>query len=157
MLLNSQRPFRGPQSDMRPASLAKRLLAMLYDFMIIVAIWMITGFVAVGLNDGEAVEGPALKSALFIITFLFFGFFWTRNGQTLGMQAWRIRVQSLGGYKLTWTQSLLRFFLAALSMLCFGLGYIWMLFNDEKLTWHDKLSESCVVQLPKIIDTKDAS
>lgn len=145
-----KRAFRDDYPDTRPASLGKRVLAMFYDFMLIVAIWMITGFAAVALNDGEAVEGPLFKTALFIITFLFFGFFWTRNGQTLGMQAWRIRVQTLDGYRLSWSRSLLRFMLSILSWIPLGLGYIWVLFSDEKLAWHDKFSESCVVQLPKV-------
>ncbi|MCD8512731.1 MAG: RDD family protein [Nitrincola sp.] len=145
-----KRAFRDDYPDTRPASLGKRVLAMFYDFMLIVAIWMITGFAAVALNDGEAVEGPLFKTALFVITFLFFGFFWTRNGQTLGMQAWRIRVQTLDGYRLSWSRSLLRFMLSILSWIPLGLGYIWVLFSDEKLAWHDKFSESCVVQLPKV-------
>lgn len=143
-----KRPFVLQYDDLRPASLGKRLLAMLYDFMIVAGIWMIVGFVAVWLNGGEEVERSIMQTVLFLITFLFFGFFWTRNGQTLGMQAWRIRVQTLDGYRLSWSQALLRFMLAIPSLLLFGLGYIWILFNDERLAWHDKLSDSCMVQLP---------
>lgn len=150
-----KRAFRTEIPDTRPASLGKRILAMTYDLMLIVAIWMITGFAAVALNNGEAVEGPLFNTSLFIITFLFFGFFWTRNGQTLGMQAWRIRVQTLDGYRLSWSRSLLRFMLSILSWVPLGLGYIWVLFSDERLAWHDKWSETCVVQLPKIKKTDD--
>lgn len=145
-----KRAFRDDYAETLPATLGKRLLAMLYDLMLLLAIWMMTGFAAVALNDGEAAEGPMFNSALFVITFLFFGFFWTRNGQTLGMQAWRIRVQTLDGYRLSWSRSLLRFMLAILSWIPLGLGYLWILFSDEKLAWHDKFSESCVVQLPKV-------
>ena len=69
----AKRPFRTDVPGIRPASLIKRLMAMLYDFMLILAIWVVTGFVAVALNDGEAVEGPLFKTALFCLTFLFFG------------------------------------------------------------------------------------
>lgn len=144
-----QRSFRTDYPETRPASLIKRLMAMLYDFMLVLAIWVVTGFVAVALNDGEAVEGPLFNTALFCITFLFFGFFWTRLGQTLGMQAWRLRVQTLDGYRLSWSRALMRFMLAIISLIPLGLGYIWILFSDEKLAWHDKLSETCIVQLPK--------
>lgn len=144
-----KRAFSTEITDIRPASLGKRLLAMLYDFMLILAVWMVTGFAAVGLNNGEAVEGPLFNASIFCITFLFFGFFWTRNGQTLGMQAWRIRVQTLDGYRLNWSRSLLRFMLSILSWIPLGLGYLWILFSDERLAWHDKLSETCIVQLPK--------
>lgn len=150
-----QRPFSTEIHDIRPASLGKRLLAMLYDLMLIMAIWMTAGFVGVGLNDGEAVEGPLFKTALFLVTFLFFGFFWTRNGQTLGMQAWRLRVQTLDGYRLSWSRSLARFMLSIFSWIPLGLGYLWILFSDERLAWHDKLTESCVVQLPKMKRNED--
>ena len=145
-----KRTFRDEYPDTRPASLTKRLVAMLYDFMLMVAIWMITGFIAVAINDGEAVDGPLFNTALFLITFSFYGFFWTRNGQTLGMQAWRIRVQTLDGYRLSWSRALLRFMLSILSWIPLGLGYLWILFSDEKLAWHDKWSETCIVQLPKV-------
>lgn len=149
------RAFRTEIPNTRPASLGKRLLAMTYDLMLVLAIWMGCGFVAVGLNNGEAVEGPLFKTSLFCITFLFFGFFWTRSGQTLGMQAWRIRVQTLDGYRLSWSRSLARFMLSIVSWIPLGLGYIWILFSDERLAWHDKLTETCVVQLPKIKRTED--
>lgn len=149
------RAFATEITDTRPASLVKRLLAMLYDLMLILAIWMVTGFAAVGLNNGEAVEGPLFKTSIFCITFLFFGFFWTRNGQTLGMQAWRLRVQTLDGYRLSWNRSLLRFMLSIVSWIPLGLGYLWILFSDERLAWHDKWSESCIVQLPKIDRSDD--
>jgi uncharacterized RDD family membrane protein YckC len=45
-------------------------------------------------------------------------------------------------------QALLRFFSAAASLLCLGAGFWWMLFDKKKLTWHDRYSDSCVVQLP---------
>lgn len=149
------RAFATEITDTRPASLVKRLLAMLYDLMLILAVWMVTGFAAVGLNNGEAVEGPLFNASIFCITFLFFGFFWTRNGQTLGMQAWRLRVQTLDGYRLSWNRSLLRFMLSIVSWIPLGLGYLWILFSDERLAWHDKWSESCIVQLPKIDRSDD--
>lgn len=147
------RPFREEFSDLRPAPFGKRLLAIVYDTLVLVAIWMIVSAIAVGLNHGEGIDSGVgnalLRSALFCCSFLFFAYFWTRNGQTLGMQAWRLRVQTFDGQRLSWTQALIRFLASILSWIPLGLGYIWMLFSDEKLTWHDRLSESCVVVLPK--------
>lgn len=147
-----QRPFRYDYTDIRPASLGKRLLAMLYDGLILVAIWLCVAIVATVLNQG-GVTSPlgraTLQSAQFCLSFLFFGYFWTRNGQTLGMQAWRLRVQTLDGQRLTWVQALIRFLGAIIAWLPLGLGYLWMLFSDERLTWHDRWSESCIVQLPQ--------
>jgi len=97
------------------------------------------------MNTDKAV-GPAFQSTLFISIFLFFGFFWTRSGQTIGMMAWRIRIQSKTGHSISWMQALIRFMTAIFSAAIAGIGYLWMLFNDEQLSLHDKLSNT---DLPK--------
>ncbi len=131
------------------ASLVKRLLAMMYDSLLIMAVWMLVGYVFIAFNDGEAVSGPLFSSTVFLVTFLFFALFWTRSGQTLGMLAWRIRIESDQGQPLSAKQALLRFMAAIFSALVFGLGYWWIMFDSNKLGWHDRWSNSRVVQLPK--------
>lgn len=148
------RQFPESAKSLPPASLFKRLAAMLYDSMIVMAIWMLISGIGVTLNGGEAVAGPLFKSAVFLVTFLFFAGFWTRSGQTLGMQAWRIRIQSDEGYTLSWMQALIRFFMAIVSAIFFGLGYWWILFDSQKRSWHDRYSDSRVVQLPKPVKKK---
>ncbi|GAB2792649.1 RDD family protein [Halomonas shantousis] len=135
--------------DTYPPGLLRRLGAVLYDFLIVVALWMLVGFIGVALNHGEANESPLLHSALFIVTFVFFAFFWMRSGMTLGMQAWRLRVQSVNGHPLTLPQCLVRFMVAWVSLLVFGLGYLWVLFDSERRSWHDIASDTRVVVLPK--------
>ncbi|MEH6627657.1 MAG: RDD family protein [Motiliproteus sp.] len=143
--------FPETPDQLSPAPLARRLAAMLYDSLLIAAIWMVEGAIAVALNGGEAVQGPLIKSILFLSAFLFFAGFWSRNGQTLGMQVWRLRVQTPQGYPISLMQALLRFFTAGLSILCLGIGYWWMLFDKQGLTWHDRYSETCIVELSKPI------
>lgn len=141
--------FPESPDQLKPASLPRRLGAMLYDGLILLALWMLIGAIGVGLNGGEAVGGPFFKSCLFLVTFLFFAGFWIRNGQTLGMQAWHIRIQTFDGLSISPMQALIRFFAAGAAALPLGLGYWWMLFDRQGLTWHDRYSESCVVLLPK--------
>ncbi len=151
------RPFKQEFDQITPASFIKRLMAMVYDTLLVVALWMVIAAISVALNGGEAISIESspratvalFNSALFCATFLFFGFFWTRNGQTLGMLAWRLRVQTMAGGRLSWGQSLVRFMLAIPSLGLFGIGFLWMLLTDERLALHDRWSSSCVVQLPK--------
>ncbi|MGB0468213.1 MAG: RDD family protein [Pontibacterium sp.] len=144
-----QRSFPETFDQLKIASPLKRLGAMVYDFMLIVALWMLIGAIAVAFNDGEAVEGALFNTVLFLATFSFFAFFWTRNGQTLGMMAWRLRVQTLEGGPISLTQALIRFLVAAVSFGCAGLGYLWMFISQDKMTWHDQLSKTHMVELPK--------
>jgi uncharacterized RDD family membrane protein YckC len=134
------------------ASLIKRLLAMVYDSLLVMALWMLVGFVSIAFNDMEAVEasygGAFIGSSIFIVTFLFFAFFWTRSGQTLGMIAWRLRIETDQGQPINTKQALIRFMGALISSF-FGLGYWWIMFDSNKLSWHDHWSNSRVVQLPK--------
>ncbi len=141
--------FPEAPDQLKSAPLPRRLAAMLYDALLIAAIWMVEGTIAVVLNGGEAVQGPLLKSVLFLSAFIFFAGFWSRNGQTLGMQVWRLRIQTPEGYTISLMQALLRFFTAGASMLCLGLGYWWMLFDKQGLTWQDRYSQNCVVVLSK--------
>src|SRR5690554_7461052 len=100
-----QRRF-GNLDDVWPAGLARRLGAMVYDGFLVAAIWiLITGLhltlmrQVVGIPAEEIGTGLAqvlsLRFALLLGAFLFFAFFWVRGGMTLGMQAWRLRVQTL--------------------------------------------------------------
>lgn len=145
--------FTADLNQVKPATLTRRLLAMLYDGLILVALWMVVGTLAVALNGGEAIDTPmgaaTLKSALLCTSFLFFGFCWTRSGQTLGMLAWHLRIQNHDGTRISWKQALIRFFGATVSLICLGLGYWVVLLSDERLAWHDRWSDSVVVITPK--------
>lgn len=137
------------QAGVTEANLFKRLAALVYDLLVVIALLFFVGGIGVALNGGEAAEGPLMQSAYFVVIFLFNGFFWTKSGQTIGMMAWRLRVQSLEGYSLTWSQALKRWLAAIVSITAAGFGYWWMLFSDERLTWHDRFSNSRVVVIPK--------
>jgi uncharacterized RDD family membrane protein YckC len=135
------------------ASLTKRLLAMLYDLFLLISIWMLVGFISVALNGGEAVtnqlEQAMLGSALFVITFTFYAWFWTHSGQTLGMQVWHIRLENHQHQTINSKQALVRFMAAIPALGLAGFGYLWILFSAQKLSWHDHYSETRVVQLPR--------
>lgn len=134
---------------LRPAGLLRRLGAMIYDALLIVALVMVTLFFLTGLNRYEAVHGPWVNAILFLEIYAFFAFFWVRRGQTLGMLAWRMRVQNPGGAPITLTQATLRFIGALLAFLALGLGYLWSFVDRQRRTWPDLLSASEVVVLPK--------
>lgn len=135
--------------DSWPAGLGRRLGAMIYDALLLLAVWMLIGFVGVALNQGEANESPLFQAVLFLATFVFFAFFWMRGGMTLGMQAWRLRVQTRDGVSIGLWQSLVRFLVAGVALLACGLGYWWILFDGEKRSWPDLASGTRVVVLPK--------
>src|SRR5262245_8487168 len=144
----------------RPAGLGRRLGAMLYDSLLLFAItWAVTaleiglrvwwrGAETVRATGAAAAGGILLQLPLLAVVALFFGWFWTHSGQTLGMQAWRLRVETGTGDRIGWRQAMLRLALAAVSLGCLGAGYWSALFDPERRCWHDRWTGSRVVQLP---------
>jgi uncharacterized RDD family membrane protein YckC len=132
-----------------PASLIKQLAAMLYDSLLIFAILFVATAVLLIFNQGEAIESnPSFNLLLVFILFTFYAWFWQKSGQTLGMRVWKIRIVSDLGGNPGWGTSFLRLGFAVLSMLCFGLGYLWRLFRPY--TWHDRLSQTRIIDVSSL-------
>ena len=113
---------------------------MLYDALVVLGIWVLTVVLLVAVT-GAAVHGIWVQLLLLIEAYAFFVFFWLRRGQTLGMLAWRLRVTG-GDGPISPRQAHLRIVGAILSLACFGLGHLWMLFDRNGRTWPDMLSRS---------------
>lgn len=143
------------------AGLLRRWAALLYDTFLVAAIWMLLGFILQlftgvtnnQLVDGQVVTNPVIDNILFTLMLLscfgFYSWFWIRSGQTLGMLAWRIRVDSMSGGKLDIRQALIRFIAAWPAFFMLGLGYFWIYLDEQGDAAHDKLSGTKVVRLPK--------
>lgn len=143
-----------------PAGLGRRLGAMLYDGFLVAAIWIavtvahLAFFRFVLGQQAEEIGTTAfdiwsLRVILLFFVTLFFVFSWSRGGMTLGMQAWRLRVQTLDGYSLNLKQCLIRCAVAWLSLAAFGLGYWWVLFDKQRRSWPDIVSNTQTVVMPK--------
>jgi uncharacterized RDD family membrane protein YckC len=137
-----------------PASLLKRLGAMFYDFLLFGSAILVVGFISMlaitSLTGIENVAPGSIFAKLFFIYllflgYLFFGWFWTHGGQTLGMRAWRLEVMTLDGHSINWVQALFRYIYSIISWVPLGAGYLWMLFDKNKLTFHDRISQTVIV------------
>jgi len=136
--------------EYEPAGLFRRLVAMFYDSLLLFSLLLAATALALLATKGNLnYHNPFFRSSLFLICFLFFAWFWTHGGQTLGMRAWRLRVQRLDGRPITPWQALLRFLSAIPSLVLLGLGFLWILVDRKKMAWHDRFSESVIVLLPK--------
>ncbi len=132
-----------------PAGLARRVGALLYDALLIIALWMATLLPWVVANGGNVVSGPLLQAILLLELTAFYLYSWSKQGQTLGMKTWRIKLVDKNGQRPTFRQLLLRLLTAPLSWLSGGLGYVWLYVGGERQTWHDRLSQTMVVHLPR--------
>lgn len=136
----------------RPAGFLRRLAALFYDGLILACIWFLATGLLVLLNGGQALPTalhPLLTLYLLLVSFIFLAWCWMKGGQTLGMKAWKIRVQGMNGEPLNWKTALIRYLMALVSLASLGLGFGWILFDRQKRAWHDRASGTCVVHLTK--------
>lgn len=133
------------------AGLWRRLAALIYDALLLFGLLFAATSVLLPFTDGRAVASgnPLYTAYLAGVVFLFYGWCWTHGGQTLGMQAWRLCARQRDGHVMSWSRAGLRFVCAILSWLPLGLGYLWVLIDRDRLTWHDRLSGTEVVVLPE--------
>lgn len=138
------------------AGVVRRFGAMLYDALLVIALLMVVTAALLPLTGGEAITtervGPFeyfYRATLVALVIAFFGLFWTRRGQTLGMLAWRLKLIRIDGALPTWRDALIRLAAACLSWAALGLGYFWIWIDRDKLAWHDRLSATRVIVLPK--------
>ena len=70
------------------------------------------------------------------------------TGQTPGKKILNIRVVDMnGGGSIGYGRATVRYLVKIVSGIPFYLGYLWMLWDSEKQTWHDKMAGSVVVDL----------
>lgn len=119
----------------------RRCAAFLYDLLLLIALFFVLTAIAIGLNDGEAVKHPFYYLLLYIIGFLFFKWFWQHGGQTLGMQAWRIRLENEINGPVSSVQCLQRYLAGTL---LFGITYAFMVVDSHGRTLHDRLSNTII-------------
>ena len=128
--------------------------AILYDLLLLLALLMVaTTLVIVPLSlHGEQVsvgENILFRLYLVLVGSGYYLWFWTHGGQTLGMRSWRIRVVDSEGQAIRWGQAVRRYLAALVSWGAAGLGFIWILFDRDGCSWHDRLSGTYLVMTEK--------
>jgi uncharacterized RDD family membrane protein YckC len=110
-------------------SLWRRLIALVYDLLAVVAIVMVVGYVCQRVTGGALIstDGHAhiawwYQPLQALVVSAYFVASWLRGGQTLGMRPWRIHVANADGAPLTLRQALVRLVAAALPLLLLGLA-----------------------------------
>jgi uncharacterized RDD family membrane protein YckC len=76
---------------------------------------------------------------------------WELRGTTVGGSICHLKVVRLDDRPLDWTCAIVRALSCFLSLIVIGLGFLWVAFDDEKQSWHDKIAGTVVVQVPKSV------
>ena len=163
----------GPTSSLTP-SLKRRMASFVYEGLLMFGILLIPGTIGAFLFRLTGHENDtALRTIALLIFAAYFSWFWSRRGQTLPMQTWRIRVVTVQGGALSLARALARFvaacawfapaaMLAALNhwtrwqgLAAVGVGVVayalLALLHPQRQFWHDALCGT------RLIDAKPAS
>ena len=135
------------------APLWRRLAAMVYDGLLLIALWFLLAAAYLALfqffTKGTPKDPLFLQLTLFPLelfaTFCFFDYFWRTKGQTLGMLAWKLKLVNSDEGALSRKTTLKRWAVSLISLSCGGLGYWSAIWQAEKLSWHDRVSSTKIV------------
>jgi uncharacterized RDD family membrane protein YckC len=149
-----------PATSAATANLPRRLAALIYDAFLLFAITLAYGLLLLlikvifnGTQELEEVQpGPILQWLSFVGWIIALGSYyficWRKQGQTLGMKSWRLKLQQADGSLATPEQCVKRSILATLSLAIAGIGYLWCLIPPNRVCLHDTYTGTEVVVLP---------
>jgi uncharacterized RDD family membrane protein YckC len=146
------KPSLTPTTMPTPAGLFRRLAALCYDALLLLGIMVLVTLAVWAARGGREVPPGTVwfQAVLVAIAAVFYAWFWTHGGQTLGMKAWRIRLERVDGRPMTFARAVARFLTAWLVALPLGVGYLWSLIDRDRACWHDRLTRTRIVRDPSV-------
>src|SRR5712671_263019 len=111
-----------------------RALALLLDLILVGIMCTIVGLHSHGLLLLLAAYGAVM---------------WKLRGTTIGGIVCNLRVVRLDGRPIDWPTAIVRALGCFLSAAVAGLGFIWVVFDPERQSWHDKIAGTVVVRAPR--------
>jgi uncharacterized RDD family membrane protein YckC len=133
--------------DYKPAGFFRRIAALFYDLILIIAlcigsILLITFFI------NTEILSPFMYLFFLVLSISFYCYFWKQNnGQTLGMQVWKIKLSQIDGADVKLSNMIARCISGLVLNLFFGINYLPMIFRKDKRTLNDILSKTVLKKI----------
>ncbi|NOQ13351.1 MAG: RDD family protein [Methyloprofundus sp.] len=146
-----------PGSPAKPGFF-RYLAAIFYDLILVIALFFFATAILLPFNQGEAIQSTFFFPLyLLSVSFIFYGWFWTHGGQTLGLRVWKLRLINEQQIDISWKQAFIRYLIACCSWLALGLGFFWRIWQKDSKTWHDLSSKSVIIFLESQSDITEGS
>ncbi len=142
------------------ASIDDRRLAALLDFCCLLFAYggFLVLFASLGGQFTLSKLNAAVHATTFAIVYLqYFALFTIFGGTTPGMMMRGLQVVSFSGEPPTPRQMLLRSTGYMLSAGTFFLGFLWAMWDEDELTWHDRLSRTHLSAAQTFADLENSS
>lgn len=135
-------------ADVQFPSIRRRIASMAYESLLLLGVLSV-GFLlphlVLGIMLSILLPGWALLFHVFIVLGAYFLWCWLHGGQTLAMQTWKIQLSTPGGQPPSFARMAIRYVLAWPSLLYFGVGILWALFDRDRQFLHDRLAGTRLV------------
>jgi uncharacterized RDD family membrane protein YckC len=96
-----------------------------------------------------SIVGIHVHDALLLIIATYGAVMWRLRGTTIGGIVCGLRVVRLDGRPIDWPTAVTRALGSFLSLFVAGLGFIWVVFDAERQSWHDKIAGTVIVHAPR--------
>jgi uncharacterized RDD family membrane protein YckC len=87
--------------------------------------------------------------AFFTLLLAYHIVFWGLKATTVGGIICNLRITRVDGAPFTFTDALIRGFSSIFSIAALGIGCLWILFDSDNQSWHDRFAGTWVVKVPK--------
>ena len=121
---------------------------MAYESLLLVSVTFFAALLFLGVS-GSSVSGwvrHAFQVYLFLVIGLYFAGSWRRQGQTLAMKTWGLRLVGANGAKITWRQAIVRYACAWPCLALGGIGILYAPFDRDRQFLHDRLAGTKIVK-----------
>lgn len=121
---------------------------MLYEALLLLGVLSVTFMLphlALAFAFGIVLPGPVLWLHVVVVLGAYFLWYWRHSGQTLAMQTWKLQLQTTDGVPPRLTLLIVRYLLAWPSLLFYGAGIVWALFDRDRQFLHDRLAGTRIV------------
>lgn len=99
-------------------------------------------------STGEQARSPTALAVAILVFAIYSVACWALAGETPGKALMGLRVVRTHGQRLSVGRSILRYLAYWVSALPLFLGFLWILVDDERQGWHDKIADTCVIYAP---------
>lgn len=150
---NSQEFHQNSADSLIYAGFWTRFFAGVIDSIVLMVALLPICFLIYGTEYWESekmIQGPADFFINYIVPFFLVVILWVKCGGTPGKILLRLRVVDENTLKnLTIGKAVIRYIAYFLSTIPLLLGFFWMIWQPRKQCWHDILSGSIVIKVPK--------
>ena len=112
--MTDARPAPNAATPQRTPGLWRRMACFAYEGVLLFGVLMVAGYLFSSLTQQRhALAGRhGLQAFLFVVLGIYFGWFWSRGGQTVAMKAWHIKLVDRNGQPVSQSRAVARYLMS---------------------------------------------